>query len=161
GGLTSILGEATDPAHTFGTDDESFGDLAADPLTRRWDLGADALAWAASRVAQVDDVFPKLEGRLLGADAPYARLRRAVGLPLGPRLEALGAATGVIGGVSFERQQHAGGKPPLQVVPAARQREALKLIVDKAFAERAVAIPPELLAKLVPNRAGDLDATIR
>jgi hypothetical protein len=157
-GLTAILAEAGDPTHTFGTDEDAAGDMAADPLTHRYDLGADALAWAAERVAIVDGALPGLEGKLLAPGESLARLRAAVGLLVREHFRAIGAAVGDVGGITFERQ-HAGGRPPLQVVPAARQRAALKLIVDKAFAPGALALPPDLIAHLAPNRAGNFDET--
>jgi hypothetical protein len=160
GGLAAILAEASDPTHTYGSDEDAAGDLAADPLTHRFDLGADALAWAAERVAMVDSAFPGLEAKLLAPGESFARLRAAVGLLIREHFRAIGAAVGDVGGVYFERA-HAGGRPPLQVVPAARQRAAFQLIVAKGLAPGALVLPPDLIAHLAPNRSGDFNETRR
>jgi hypothetical protein len=59
-----------------------------------------------------------------------------------------------IGGHYINRD-HSGdpnGRPPLQNIPRARQREALRLLVDRVFGEQALQVPAATLAQLGTNR---------
>ncbi|MGQ0814296.1 MAG: zinc-dependent metalloprotease [Gemmatimonadota bacterium] len=156
--LRKIASLAADPMHTYGTDEDThLGAWSVDPGSNTWDLGSDIVRWAADRVALFNTIQPKLEKRLIADGDAFNRLRGSVtGLIFG-RYSALYPSTKIIGGSYFARD-HKGdpnGRSPFAPVPAARQREALKLIVDNAFSETAFSFEPSLLNKLMPTRQSD------
>src|SRR5262249_21254235 len=154
--LAKLASDTGDPEHAFGTDEDANGPYAVDPLTQRWDLGADPVAFAAERLALVDRVLPRLADRVLADGDPYHRLRETTLLALGARFDAAYIAAATVGGVYFSRQ-HRGGPAPLAPVPADRQRQALKLAIDAALSDRAVDLRPDLLNQLGPRRMANLD----
>jgi hypothetical protein len=154
-GLRKIARLATDPLHTYGTDEDNWlGPYAVDPLTNAWDLSSDPLQYARDRNAIVERVQPKLEERLIDEGEGYQRLRGAVSRLIFERFISLYPVTKMVGGLYFVRD-HKGdpnGRPPFTPVPAEKQREAVKLLIDYAFDEDAFNFDPELLNKLAPNR---------
>lgn len=160
--LRKIASLAADPLHTYGTDEDThLGPFSVDPHSNTWDLTADPLRWATERVALVRGIQPKLEQRLVADGDAYTRLRGSLSGLIFQRFNALYPATKVIGGMHFVRD-HKGdpnARSPFTPVPAARQREALKLIMDNAFAEDAFKFDARLLNSLPPARAIDWSGT--
>jgi hypothetical protein len=153
--LRKIASLAADPMHTYGTDEDThLGPLAIDPNSNTWDLGSDPLRFAADRLELLDIIRPKLEKRLVAAGDGFNRLRGSVNGQIFSRYSVLAPVTKVIGGVHFVRD-HKGdpnARSPFTPVTAARQREALDLVIKRAFAEEAFEFDPALLNKLVPTR---------
>src|SRR5690606_24341045 len=154
-GLEKIARQAADPLHAYGTDEDNWlGPFAVDPLTNAWDLGSDPVRFARDRTALVKRLQPRLEARLIAPGQGFQRLRDAVSTLILERYRALFPVTKEVGGLYVSRA-HKGDPdalPPFTPVPAARQREAVRAIVEGALAEDAFRFEPELLAKLAPNR---------
>ena len=157
-GLRKIAGRAPEALHAYNTDEDThLGGMAVDPTSNTWDLGSDPLRYARDRAALVARIQPRIEYRLIADGESYSRLRGAVNGLLFEKFTTLLPVTKNVGGLYFARD-HKGdvnGRAPFTPVPAARQREAVGLIMDNAFAEGAFEVPAELLNKLAPNRFGD------
>lgn len=153
--LRRIAAQAAEPLHAYGTDEDNYlGSWAVDPQINAWDLGSDPLRFARDRATIVARVLPGLERRLVRPGEGYQRLRSAFTTLLFERYSSLYPLTKLVGGL-YTARDHAGdpnGRPPFTPVPAARQREAVRLLVEQAFAEGAFRFDPELLNKLAPNR---------
>lgn len=153
--LRRIAERAADPLHTYGTDEDNWlGPFAVDPLTNAWDLGSDPVEYGRDRVALIRRVQPNLEARLIEEGEGYQRLRGAVTNLIFERYLSLFPVTKKVGGLYVARD-HKGdpsGRLPFTPVPAAKQREAVHLLLDHAFAEDAFRFDPEMLNKLAPNR---------
>ncbi|MBI4513112.1 MAG: zinc-dependent metalloprotease [Gemmatimonadetes bacterium] len=154
-GLRKIAAQAAEPLHAYGTDEDNWlGSFAVDPVTNAWDLGSDPIRYGADRVAVITRVWPNLERRLISEGEGYQRLRGAVQSLIFERLNALAPVTKAVGGLYFARD-HKGdpnARLPFTPVPAARQREAVQLLVRHAFAEDAFRFDPELINKMAPSR---------
>jgi hypothetical protein len=153
--LAKIAGEAADPLHSYGTDEDNWlGPWAVDPLTSAWELGADPMKWAADRVGLVHRVEPRLEPRLIQTGKGYQRLRGAIQSLIFERFLALNPVTKAVGGLYFARD-HKGdpnARLPFTPVSAERQRAAVRLIVEQGLSDSAFRWSPDLLNKLAPNR---------
>ncbi|MBL8523049.1 MAG: zinc-dependent metalloprotease, partial [Betaproteobacteria bacterium] len=57
-----------------------------------------------------------------------------------------------VGGVVLLRDHADSGRAPLNPVPAAKQRQALKLITDGLFRSESFKFKPEFVARLVPDQ---------
>ena len=150
--LDAIARQASDPEHTYGTDgDRGYG---LDPLANAWELGSDPLQFATDRTELVRTVEPMLEERLVQDGDAYARLRSATTTLIFERYRSLMPAAKMIGGLYVARD-HKGdpqGRMPFTPVEAERQREAVQLLIDEAFAADAFTFDPERLNKLMPDR---------
>ena len=156
-GLSKIAQQAADPLHAFSTDEDThLGGLAIDPSSSTNDL-ADPLWFARDRGRLVDKVMPRLERTLIADGEGYQRLRTAVNALIMERYLALLPLTKYVGGVHFSRGHKGDPSAVAPFVPlgAAKQREAVRLLVEQGFAEDAFAVPGELQNKMTPNRYSD------
>lgn len=153
--LREIAEEASEPMHVYGTDEDNWlGTFAIDPDASAWELGSDVLRYARDRGRLVRTVTPELEERLIAPGEPYHRLRGARVSMLVERLQSLLPATKVVGGVYHIRDHKGdpGDRTPFRAIPAGKQREALRLVVNEIFAADAFSFEPEMLDKLAPDR---------
>ena len=153
--LRSIAGEAADPAHLYGTDEDAgFGGLGLDPTVSRYDQTNDPLGWARDRVTLINGLFDSLPSRMVAPGQGYARLRSAFTDLLTDRWYATLVTTKYLGGATTARD-HRGdpsARPAIVTVPAAQQRQALAFVAEAGFGERAYRFSPELLSQLGPDR---------
>jgi hypothetical protein len=151
-----IADESTKPGHEYSTDEDTYPVDALDPRTNIFDLGNDPLRFAKDRTTYVAGLWKsgKLEDRILGPQGEYPVLRRAMDTLLGQYAVALGMAVKYVGGqyVSRNHRGQTDAKAPLIPVPAAKQREALDFLAQRAFAADAFTVAPTLLNDLVQDR---------
>lgn len=146
--------QVADSAHLFGTNAEAGGPGALDPSINVYDLSSDPLAWARERTGMIRELWGALPRVVLADNVRYHELTVAFQSLMGQYAQAVAPAVKYIGGQYINRD-HAGdpnGRPPLENVPLARQREALQLLVDRVFGEQAIAVPRTTLAQLGTNR---------
>jgi hypothetical protein len=156
--LRKIASEVAQPLHTYGTDEDNWlGGFAVDPLTNAWELGSSPVRYGRDRVELIESLEPKLEKRMVADGNGYQRLRESVTGLLFERYTALAPVTKTVGGLYVARD-HRGdpsARMPFRPVPAAEQRAAVQLLVDKVFAPRAFDYDVALLNKLAPSRWAD------
>ena len=154
--MEKIAEESNQTGHEYSTDEDTYPLDALDPRTNIWDLGSDPLAFAKQRSIYLQSLWksPKFEEHVVGADGEYPVLRRAMDTLLGQYALTLGLAVKYVGGqyVSRTHRGQAGAHDPLEPVPAARQREALDFLSQRAFAADAFTLPPALLNRLAADR---------
>lgn len=153
--LRRIASEAAAPLHAYATDEDNWlGPFAVDPLSNAWELGSEPTAYAHDRIALINRVQPRLESRLIGDGEGYQRLRGATTALLFERLTALLPVTKAVGGLYVARDHKAdpNARAPFVPVPASKQRDAVKLLVEGAFADSAFRFDAERLNHLAANR---------
>jgi len=131
----------------YATDEDTLG---PDPLVARWELGAEPLDWAKSRVALMKTMRAKLLDKGVEDGQPWHLLRQAYEQMLAEQIGAMRVASRYIGGVEVNRDRRGtpDGLEPLVPTSADKQREALAFIVANAFDESAFDLRPEVLSKL-------------
>ncbi|MFB6247876.1 MAG: zinc-dependent metalloprotease [Salinibacter sp.] len=162
-GLNKIAAQSSDPMHTYGTDEDArLGAYAVDPLTNTGELGSNPLAFAASRAALVQTVKPKLDERLIAEGERYHRLREATTALILERYRSLQPITKMVGGMYVSRD-HKGtpdARMPFRPVAPERQRKAVDMLIEQAFAPDAFTFTAERLNKLAPNRRSYWDISV-
>ncbi len=151
-----IADESAQAGHEFSDDSDTYPAEALDPRSNIWDLGDDPLQFARERATFVQNLWknPQFEERVLGPDGEYPMLRRAMDGLLGQYTVSLGLAVKYVGG-QYQSRDHRGqpnARAPLEPVPAARQREALDFLSERAFARDAFGVPSSLLNHLGQDR---------
>lgn len=140
------------PGHEYSTDGDTYPAIALDPRSNIYDLGDDPLRFAKDRTTYLRGLWsnPKLEERVLGPEGDYATLKLAVDNMVQQYGIALGMAVKYVGGSYQTRvmKGQPGAVDPLVPVPAARQREAVDFLAERAFAADAFAMAPTLLNRL-------------
>ena len=152
-GLEKIASRSGEPLLAFATDEDTeSGD--PDPLSNRYDLGSDPVAFAKQRATLVQEVIPQLVERFTADDAGYERVRQAFGVLLAAHGQAAFIASRLIGGLHGSRSHRddPGAPPPFKVVEAKEQRQALDLLAEQVFSDKPFSFPPELYNQLVSTR---------
>ncbi|WP_437224153.1 zinc-dependent metalloprotease [Planctomicrobium sp. SH661] len=133
--LKKIAARSSEPALAFSTDEDTRS-IDPDPHSALFDLGQDPLAFARRQMELTTKALPDVMERTVKPGEGYQRARQAFQLLFDEYWKAAGTAAKFPGGITLSRD-HRGekeGRAPLTPVPAAQQREAMKLLVESAFA---------------------------
>ncbi|MCI0675252.1 MAG: zinc-dependent metalloprotease [Phycisphaerales bacterium] len=146
-----LLKDVAQPQLVYGTDEDRAG---PDPLTEVWDLGAEPLDWATTRLALVKLMRTKLLDKAVTDGQSWHLLRRGYEQLLGEQLGALRIASRYVGGVHVNRDRKGdpNGREPLVPVAAEKQRTAMKFVIDSAFTDAAFDLRPDVLTKLASDK---------
>ncbi|VTS07314.1 zinc-dependent metalloprotease [Tuwongella immobilis] len=150
--LAKIAERGATPGLDYGTDEDKFN--TSDPLVNTWDLGADLLKFASDRMSLADELVKGLADRVVDKGESYQRVRQAFSMMLKQYGDSAYLASRYVGGELLHRD-HKGdpnGRDPLEPIPAAKQREALKFLADRILTDKPFQYPPELLRKLGADR---------
>jgi hypothetical protein len=151
-----IADESLAPGHEYSTDEDTYPGDAPDPRSNIYDLGSDPLQYAKDRTAFLAALWrnPNFEERTVGNTGDLTALRRAMSTLLQQYGIASGMAVKYLGGSYMSRVERGqpGERNPVDPVPAAKQREALAFLAQRAWAADAFDAPPALLERLAPSR---------
>ncbi len=146
--LKKIAARSPDADLAYATDEDMY--YSEDPLVNTYDLGNDNLKYGQERMALAVDLMKNLDEKVVKDGESWARLRQAFSVLLNQYGNAAYLAVQYIGGQSVSRDFKGGEKSRDPVVPIAgsKQREALKLLVDKILSDDAFKFSPSLLRRL-------------
>ncbi|OJW20507.1 MAG: hypothetical protein BGO49_04570 [Planctomycetales bacterium 71-10] len=146
--LKKIAAKSPDPDLTFATDDDFYNN---DPQVNTYDLSSDTLAYGKQRMEMAAELLKDLDAKVVRDDESWGRLRTAFGACVSQFGNGAYLAAQHVGGQSVSRDFKGTEKAKDPVVPVAgdRQREALKLLVERILSDRAFGFSPALLRKLV------------
>jgi hypothetical protein len=152
GELRKIAKRGALPGHDYGTDEDTF--LTADPLTNRFDLGADVMRFAQDRMLLAEELMNGLANRVVEDGEGYQRARVAFGILLAQYGDGAYFISKYVGGEHAHRDHRGDDKArdPLVPVAAAKQREALRFLVEHVFSDKPFQFPPDLLRRLAVER---------
>jgi hypothetical protein len=161
--LEKIAEKVADPLLQYGTDEDAYGlsTRGADPLCNLYDLGNDPLLYYKRRTDMARELWKNIPKEFNTKGEKYQKYRLAFGQGITEYAIAAANLPKFVGGI-YSYRDHIGdpnGRAPFAVVPAERQRESLKYLIDLYFSPNSFAFSPELLNKLAPNRLGDLAGT--
>jgi hypothetical protein len=150
--LKKIASRSGEPALQYATDEDTRSN-DPDPLTNRYDLGKDPLAFIRRQMQVIEQAWPNLPARMTADGDGYQRARRAFNLLLAEYGRQMHFASRFVGGVYVSRSHKGDPKapPPMVVVEAARQREAMDLLAEHVFHPESLQFPPELINQLAPS----------
>jgi hypothetical protein len=138
--LRRIASRCNSPGHPYETDEaaDSF-----DPLVARFDLGADPLNYWSRMLQVTRYLLFHVDERSPKRGESYYEFTEDFSLLMGMYSMAASRATRYIGGLHLNRNHKGdpGEKPTLSPVPAAKQKEALRLINTYVFAENTFSFP--------------------
>ncbi len=139
--LKKIASRSNEPALAYTTDEDTRS-FDPDPLSARFDLGNDPIEYSRRQMKMATDAMPKIIDRTVKTGEGYQRARQAFNLLFHEYWNAANIAVRFPGGVELSRD-HKPEKPeearvPFVTVAPAKQREAMKLINESAFAPPVV-----------------------
>lgn len=151
--LKAITSRVAEPGLAYGTDEDT-SYLAPDPLINRYDNGSDNVAYAKHRMEMVRRLQKDIGNWSVKEGKSYVSMRRAFDMLLFEYTRAASFAARYVGGQYLNRD-HKGdpnARPPVEVVPVAKQREALDFLVQNVFSDRDFRFDADVLNRLAAGR---------
>lgn len=144
GELKDVLKRVAEPQLAYLTDEDTGG---SDPLARRYDFGADPLEFATNTMRLVEYYRGRLTDKFVKDGESWAKARRGYQVTLSQQMRAVSFMAPWVGGahVNRARKGDLNAQPPIEVVPVAKQRAALKFVVDNTLRDEAFGLSPELM----------------
>ena len=149
--LPKILERCVEPELQYATDEDTSG---PDPLARRYDFSSDPLEYATEQVKLVKVYRDRILEKFVEDGDSWAKARRGYELTLSIQTRAANMMANWIGGafVNRDKKGDPGDRPPVEVVPAKRQREALQFVIDQTFNDDAYGLTPKLLERMTADQ---------
>lgn len=151
--LRKIASRSSEPGLVYATDEDTRS-IDPDPLSNRHDLGKDPMTFARRQVDLVHELMPGLVDRMTDKGENYTRARRAFNVLLSTHGHALYFVSRFVGGINASRS-HKGDKDaplPFEVVCAAKQRSAVRVLNEYVFGDKPFQIPAETYNQLGASR---------
>src|SRR6056297_427294 len=145
--LPEILKRCVEPELQYATDEDTGG---PDPYARRYDFGKDPLAYANEQMKLVKLYRSRILDKFVKDGDSWAKARRGYELTLSLQTRTVSMMANWIGGAFVNRDKKGDpvDRPPVQVVPAKDQREALKYVIDTTFNDEAFGLNPKILERM-------------
>jgi len=149
--LPEIASRVAEAGLQYATDEDAAG---PDPLVRRFDLGADPIAYGQRQIGLVHKLRGELLDRAVKKGEAWYPARDYFNMLLYQQAGAVSMVSRFIGGtyVNRDRKGDPNARPPMEPVEAAKQREAFKFVVKNAFDDEAFGLSPDLLAYLATDK---------
>jgi hypothetical protein len=146
---------ATDPRLAYATDEDAGSDgvfaslpNGIDPLTTRFDLGDDPLAYFRQQFALARELWRLTQARRLAPEDDYGLYRRNLERGLAQMQFAIPGIAKYLGGIYVNRDRAGSGRPLLTPVEIERQREALRLLTREVLASDSFRFDPQFMRRL-------------
>lgn len=154
--LKPILAKNTQPELMYGTDEDTGG---PDPRSTRYDFAKDPLSYAENQMTLVRAHRSKLLDKFVKDGDSWAKARRGYQLTLQTQVRSVMMMANWLGGslISRSRKGDANALAPVEPVPAAEQRNALKFVVANTFPDDAYGLSPNLLKFLTADKWWDME----
>jgi len=151
--LAKIAGQSGAREHAYATDEDTTS-LSPDPLTNRYDMSSDPLAWAKARMDLCDSLLKDIAKWGERKEQPRHYLLAAYGMVMSEKARNMLYVSRVPTGEYFNRNRigDADAKPPIELLDPKQQRQAIKLLSETIFNDKYFPSDPDLLNQLVPSR---------
>ena len=129
----------------YGTDEDVMG---FDPLVNQRDLGDDPLAYAQRQIKLAKELWTRTVNRPLAPTDDLTLYRRNLQRVLGSFSSVIPMTTKFVGGSFTNRALASANQPLITPVPAARQRQALDMVVNEIFSSASFRFDPKIMTRL-------------
>jgi hypothetical protein len=149
--LKDILSRVAEPELQYGTDEDTFG---PDPLARRYDFSKDPLDYAHNQIRIAKYNRDRIIDKLVKEGDSWAKTRKAYEMTLSMQLRAVSMMANWLGGAFVYRDKKGdkGGRLPIEVVPAKKQRDALNFVIENTFRDEAFGLTHDLLRRMTVDK---------
>lgn len=150
--LSRIASRSTEPELAYADDAEAGGFAGSegmDPMTNRFDLGDNPLAWYKKRLRLSQELWARVQERQPRVGDDPLRQRRSLMAGFGPLAAVADLAAKYVGGMHAQRDlPGTTARPAFSPVAPAQQREALQFLASGLFGADSFRFKPELLSSL-------------
>tara|TARA_B100001029_G_C15063775_1_gene461304 strand:- start:3399 stop:6053 length:2655 start_codon:yes stop_codon:yes gene_type:complete len=160
--LKSVASRVSEPYLQYGTDEDAHSSSRGiDPMCTRHDMSSDAMQNYGERIKLANDLWDNMLEKFEKDGERYPKIRRVFSLGISQYSRSIANTAKFVGGI-YHRRDHIGdpnGRVPFEVVPAERQRKAVRFLSNNILNKNSFDFDPELLNKLAPERLGDFKGT--
>ena len=148
--LPDILKRVAEPELVYATDEDTMG---PDPLARRYDFSKNPLDFAKSQIKLARHHRTKILEKFVKDGDSWAKARKGYQLTLSLQTKSTGMMANWVGGtlINRDRKGDPNGRKPIEIVPAATQRDAINFVIENTFFDDAFGLTPDLLVHLVSD----------
>ena len=148
--LPDILKRVAEPELVYATDEDTMG---PDPLARRYDFSKNPLDFAKSQIKLARHHRTKILEKFVKDGDSWAKARKGYQLTLSLQTKSTGMMANWVGGtlINRDRKGDPNGRKPIEIVPAATQRDAINFVIENTFLDDAFGLTPDLLVHLVSD----------
>jgi hypothetical protein len=145
--LPDILKRCSEPALQYATDEDTSG---PDPLATRYDFSSNPLDYANEQMKLVALYRGRLLDKFVREGQSWSRARRGYELTLSLQMRGVSMMANWVGGafVNRDKKGDPGNRPPVEVVPAQQQRDALAFVIDQTFRDEAFGLNQQILERM-------------
>lgn len=145
--LPEILKRCSERELQYATDEDTAG---PDPLATRYDFSANPLDYATEQMKLVKLYRERLLEKFVKDGQSWSRARRGYELTLSLQMRSVSMMANWVGGafVNRDKKGDPGNRPPVEVVPAKQQREALAFVIDQTFRDDAYGLNQQILERM-------------
>lgn len=160
--LESVASRVSEPYLQYGTDEDAHSSSRGiDPTCTRHDLSSDAISDYGERITLANELWDNVLNKFEKDGERYPKIRNVFSRGVSQYVRSVANIAKFVGGI-YHRRDHVGdpnGRAPFEVVPATKQREAVRFLTKTILDKNAFDFDPELLNKLAPERLGDFRGT--
>lgn len=152
--LKEIASRCTRPELAYATDEDTYGFYSPDPASNRFDMSADLLGWAKSRIEICDKLLPTITDWAIQPGEARYFLRQAYNKLWFEKARNLEFVARLVGGQYFNRA-HKGdpdARPAFELVAPETQRDALNYLAGTVLSDAFFTTDTEILNDLAPSR---------
>ncbi len=152
--LKSILARVAEPELQYATDEDTFG---PDPFARRYDFSNDPLDYANNQMRIARHNRERIIDKLVKDGDSWSKTRRAYEMTLAMQTRSVSMMANWLGGAFIYRDKKGdkGDRLPIEVVPAAKQRDALNFVIENTFKDEAFGLTQDLLRRMTVDKWWD------
>jgi hypothetical protein len=149
--LKPILARVAEPELQYGTDEDAGG---PDPFVRRYDFSRDPLDYAKDQMRLATYHRERLLKSFVKDGESWDRARTGYELTLSVQTRAIAMMANWVGGshVYRDKKGDKNGRAPIEVVPAQKQKDALKFVIENTFEDKAFGLNTELLRHMTVDK---------
>lgn len=150
--LKSIAQRSSEPALAYAPDEDTIDFL--DPTINMFDMSSDILTYSQWQMENAREVWLSLTKNYPEAGESYSEMRDFFDAALMHYFSHALYVNKYIGGQYFNRDRagYPNSRVPFEMVPLAKQKEALTVLNKYVFDENAFKFSPDLINKLAPSR---------
>ncbi|HIG29922.1 MAG TPA: DUF5117 domain-containing protein, partial [Verrucomicrobiales bacterium] len=145
--LKPILARVAEPELVYGSDEDTWG---PDPRSRRYDFSRNPLDYAKSQMILAEHHRNRLLDKFVEDGDSWAKARRGFEMTLSLQTRSLSMMANWVGGVFLNRDKKGdeNGRPPLELISAKKQRDALTFVIESGFRDETFGLTPKILRHL-------------
>jgi hypothetical protein len=154
--LKPILDRVAESGLAYATDEDTIG---PDPLARRYDFSKNPLDYAKNQLRLAKYHRQRIIEKFVKDGESWAKARGGYEMTLNLQTSCLSMMGRWVGGafINRDRKGDKNARVPVEVVPPAAQRDALKWMIENAFFDDVFGLTPEMLSRMTIDQWMDGD----